>query len=503
MGNSATAYPQGSDAIHYNPAGLALVKQSFEQYKLQGGFFEHSGSVSGSAPGRSYHPIAGFEDDPLLQGKQTRSVSVDSPSVYLPFFDHVTLPFLLAPGHGFVNRTEDGGFTYGNSMFALQVFGYKRDKDNIAAFNGQQFGITRIAYFNPSIGFELVDDLYIGASVGFSWQGLGITTRTRSVVSSIANLAGLVDGLGQLLGPDALGDLGSLSPYNDVGTLQLELEDPLSLAFTVGLLWQPTPWLSFGATYQSQGESELEGDFNIEYTSGYQRLMQTLQPADGLLTTVADGGSIAAKARQSGKVTADYTQPQWASLGVSALLTPSLRANLDIKWVDYSVLEEIRFKFDSNIDYLVLASVVNQLAEAGYGKLGGDFADPDEMRLQRQYQAVVDWSVGIEYQHNDNIKLRAGYEPRSSSIPEDRQDLLIPIGEATLYTIGIGYRCDRNTDIDFAFGYMSSQIKIQPGESRNANSSLEGDVVYNPYRDLKIDHKITAYIFTLAYSTHF
>lgn len=502
MGNTATAYPHGSDAIHYNPAGLALIKNEFEQYKLQAATFEHQGTVSGSGPGRSYNPIPGFEEEPILQGQQSLDVSVETPSVYLPFFGHVTLPFLIAPGHGFATRSQNEKFVFANSMFAVQIFGYEREEDNIAAFNGQQFGITRLAYFNPSIGFELQENLYVGGSIGFSWQGLGITTRTRSAVSTIANLAGLVDGLAGAF-PDIAAELGDLSPYNDVGTLAIEVEDPLSVAFTLGILWHPTPWLSIGAAYSSEGKAHMDGEFTMEYTESFQQLMTTLQPADGLLAVVADGGTIEATHRQSGKVKADFTQPQWASMGVSVLLTPRFRANLDVKWVDYDVLEELRFEFDQNLDYLVLASVVNQTADLYYGQLGGDFADPDELRLQRQYESVVDWSVGFEYQFNDNLKLRAGYEPRSSSIPEQRQDLLIPMGEAKLYTLGFGYRLEQNTELDVGFGYLVSEIHIDPGESRNSNSSLEGDVVYNPYRDLAIDHRLDAYIFTMTYSTHF
>jgi len=145
MANSATAYIRGPDAIHYNPAALALVETKYEQYKLQMGFFDYEGTVSGAAPGRTFDPLsnADYLDDPLLQGEQSRDVSVESPSVYLPFFGHTPLPFLVAPGYGFALRggTHDQ-FVFANSAFAVQIFGYERDMDNIAAFNGQRFGIT-------------------------------------------------------------------------------------------------------------------------------------------------------------------------------------------------------------------------------------------------------------------------------------------------------------------------------------------------------------------------
>lgn len=503
MGNTATASIRGPDAIHYNPAALALVESRYEQFKVQGAFFTYEGSVSGAAPGRSFEPVSNpaFLDEPVLQGEVSREVEVDSPSVYLPFFGHTRLPFLVAPGYGFALRggTQDQ-FVFANSAFAVQIFGYERDMENVAAYNGQRFGITRLAYFNPSIGMELTDNLYFGGSIGFSWQGLGVTTRTRSVLNTVGDLNALAANLASQAGLQL--DLG-LNPYNDVGVLEVEAEDPLSVAYTLGLLWEPRNWLSIGAAYQSEGKSRMTGDYSLSYTPSFNALMLGLQPVDNVLA-VLDGGNISGAMAQTGKVAIDFTQPQWASVGVSMLMTPDWRVNVDVKWVDYSVLQELVFEFDQELDYLVLASVVNTLANSYTGgQIGGDYANPDELRLQRRYEAVVDVSIGVEYRYNDNLMLRAGYEPRSSSIPDERQDLLIPIGDADLYTVGFGYRLGKDSRMDAGFGYLVSDINIEPGASRNVNSTLEGDVVYNPYRGLKVEHRLEAYIFSLSYSTYF
>ncbi|MDY6919281.1 MAG: outer membrane protein transport protein [Pseudomonadota bacterium] len=320
MGNSITAAIRGPDAIHYNPAALALVENRYEQYKVQGAFFHHEGEVSGAGPGRTFDPMsnADFLDDPLLEGKTSRPVEVETPSVYLPFFGHSPLPFLIAPGYGFALRggTQDQ-FVFANSAFAVQIFGYERDMDNVAAFNGQRFGITRLAYFNPSIGFQLAENLYIGGSIGFSWQGLGVTTRTRSVLNTVGELSALLGNLESQLG---LGLDLNPNPYNDVGVLEVEAEDPLSTAFTVGLLWQPREWLSIGAAYQSEGKVRMTGDYSLTYTEAFQELMQGLQPAQSVLG-IFDGGTISGVGKQTGSVAIDFIQPQWASLGISMLVT--------------------------------------------------------------------------------------------------------------------------------------------------------------------------------------
>lgn len=496
LGNSITARPPGTDAIHYNPAGLALLRNEYQQYKLQSAFFRHEGSVSGQAPGVPFVPSEQPEhrQDPILQGETSRPVGVESVSVFLPFFDHVKLPFLMAPGYGFAIRFKDKNYVFANSALTLQAFGYARDEDNVGAFNGQQFGITRIAYFNPTIALNLSDDWLVGASIGFSWQGLGIKNRTRTVLHSLGEINALVDAL------DPGGALGlDLAPYTDVGTLEIEVQDPLSVAYTLGVLWQPLPWFSWGLTYQSPGKARMSGDFRITYADDFNSTMLRLQPAQGLLAFI-DGGPISGEKMQSGSVELEYTHPQWMATGISLLLTPQVRVNVDLKWIDYSVTDQLEFQFDRNLDYLSLSSAVNNIFR---DNVGGDYSDPDVLRLPRDFQDVTDWSVGVEYYYNDALTLRAGYEPRSSVIPENRQDLLIPIGDADLVGLGVGYRMDARSQLDVALGYLVTRIDIKPGESRNSTSTIEGDSVYNPYRGMRVKHQLEAFIFTLAYSKHF
>lgn len=496
MGNSITARPPGTDAIHYNPAGLALLKNEFKQYKLQTAIFRHEGSVSGESPGVPFVAAEQLEhrQDPVLQGETSRSVEVESVSVFLPGIDHLELPFLIAPSYGVAHRSNDHGYVFANSVLTLQAFGYARNKDNVGAFNGQQFGITRIAYFNPTLALNLTDNFFIGGSVGVSWQGLGLKNRTRTVLHTLGEINTLVDSL------DPNGTLGlDLSPYTDVGTLEIKVQDPFSPAFTLGMLWQPLPWVSWGLTYQSEGKAQMSGDFRITYTDKFNSTMLRLQPAEQLLALI-DGGPISGDKEQSGSVEMEYTHPQWIATGISLLVTPRVRFNMDVKWIDYSVTEQLEFQFDQTLDYLSLSSAVNQLFQKN---VGGDYTDPNVLRLPRHFQDVTDWSIGMEYYYNDVLTLRAGYEPRSSVIPENRQDLLIPIGDANLYGLGVGYRMDAHSQLDMALGYLVTKIDIKPGESRNSTSTIEGDSVYNPFRGMHVQHKMEALIFTLAYSIHY
>ncbi|MCG8317672.1 MAG: outer membrane protein transport protein [Pseudomonadales bacterium] len=104
---------------------------------------------------------------------------------------------------------------------------------------------------------------------------------------------------------------------------------------------------------------------------------------------------------------------------------------------------------------------------------------------------------------HDNLVLRAGYEPRTSAIPDDRVDLFAPLSDAKLYTIGFGYQLDKDSRIDAAFGYLESSYTAKAGQSDNLNSTTPGHIVYNPYAFLDVSASVSAYMFTFSYEEKF
>ena len=154
MANAVTARPPGTDAIHFNPAGLARIKNELTQYKLQLAYTAFEGSVSGRAPGEPFDAIEDdqYSQDPLLQGQQSRPIEVSSSNIYLPIFGHVELPFVIAPGYGFALRSSNNQFVFANSAVMVAAGGFRRDSDNVAAYAGEKVGQTTLAYFNPHRG---------------------------------------------------------------------------------------------------------------------------------------------------------------------------------------------------------------------------------------------------------------------------------------------------------------------------------------------------------------
>lgn len=496
LANAVTARPPGTDAIHFNPAGLASVRNELTQYKIQLATMRLEGTISGEAPGQ---PFGGIQDpayaqDPLLQGQLSRPVSSTASNLFLPFWGHVEMPFLAVPGYGKAFRLQRRSLVFANSAVAISSAGFRRDETNIGAYNGYKMGQLTLAYLNPTLAFDLGERVHVGISVGLAWTGLGISTNLRSVVQSLAQVDTLLNAL------DPTGNLEvSISPYSDVGQLELELEDPLVITTTLGLLWDVTDWLTLGLTYRSPGNAKMKGDYQVRYQEDFLDTVTTLQSA-GALLLVLDGEQLAGEPIQRGKLRSESTVPQTLSGGLSVLITPRLRANLDVRWVDYSVIDQIELHYDQPVDYLSVASMINFLFRDSVD--GFDWVDPRTKRLRRNYQDIVDWALGIEYQYSHRLQLRIGIEPRTSPIREQWMDLMQPLGDAWYYGAGFGYVLEEGT-LDVGLGYMKTDILLAPGESRIANSMTEGETNSVMFRGMRIAHTAQAFVVAASYSKRF
>lgn len=446
MANAVTARPPGTDAIHFNPAGLARIKNELTQYKLQLAYTAFEGSVSGRAPGEPFDAIEDdlYSQDPLLQGQQSRPIEVSSSNIYLPIFGHVELPFVIAPGYGFALRSSNNQFVFANSAVMVAAGGFRRDSDNVAAYAGEKVGQTTLAYFNPTVAFQLTDNI-------------------------------------------------------DVGWLELEMEDPLVVTSTVGLLWHPRPWLSFGVSYRSPGKARLNGEYHVRYKNDFLNTLTTLQPASDAFPLL-DGTALEAAPTQSGKASTELNIPQTLSTGVSVQVMPRLRVNIDLRWVDFSVINQVDTHYENPIDYLTVASMVNHIFKDQLD--GFDWADPTVTRTRKKFDDVVDWSLGMEYQYNDKLVLRWGVEPRTTPISEQWMDLVQPLDDAYFFGAGFGLTL-KNGQLDVGVGYMKSDIRLEPGTSRVTNSTTEGETNSLYYRGLLIEHTMETVMFSVAYLKHF
>ena len=498
MAHAVTADPPGVDSIHFNPAGLAKIEGRQQQLKLLAAHItfeaEFGPQTVDPAINEAYESVSGqpYPSDPL----DGRKSSTSDPVLMLPGAGLTPVPFLVVPFGGIAIEDPNYGWTFATAVYSPQAIGYERAEDDPGAFQGQEVGISRITYFSPSVGFHFNDELMIGASIGFSWQGLGIKTKFRAPETTVAFLEDFSVDLTQA----GLDLLQSIGPYTEVGTLELEMEDALSLSFNLGVLWEPTEWISFGWVYQSESKSDLEGEYQMTYGDRWLAMTGGLADLNPVVSLLNDGVPLNAERVEKGDISLEYIVPAHMSFGTSVKLLPDLKVNFDVKWVDYDAWDSLDFQFSNPVDFL---SVSNIIYKFGPSLGDGDNADPDIMRIKRSYESVWSWAIGFEYQLDDNTVIRWGYEPRESVVPDDRVDLLAPIAYADLYTVGFGIQLDAYSRFDAAFGYLHSEFDAKAGESENMNSTKPGRVVYNPYAFLDVSNETNAYLFAISYDSKF
>jgi len=514
LGNAVTADPPGIDSIHFNPAGLAKIKGRQREIKLLVADMNletkfGSPTEPTDAVKQAYYNIRqdNTTDTACYQTNDINgcwgydpvantTTSSGDPVIMLPSAGITDVPVLAIPMGGIAFEDASNGWTFGTAVYVPQGVGFTRDPNSSGAYEGMTVGVTRLTYFSPTIAIQVTDNLSIGVGINFSYQGLGIETNIRAPMTTtkfLGDLQDLPQNIQDLLG----GALKVIAPYDTVGTLSMEMQDYLSVGFNFGLLWEPNDWLAFGMSYQSETTSHLTGDYTMVNSDAFYATTTSLHTSGlDMLLPIIDGATFNAQKVESGTVKLDYITPQNISFGTSIRVLPSLKVNADLKWVNYSVWDTLDFRYSNKMDFLSFASSVNYLA-------GLDYADPKVMRISRYYDDVWSVAVGAEYAVNDNLVVRAGYEPRTSAIPHDRTDLLFPIGDADLYTVGFGMQLDSNTEISAALGYLVSTTNTAACESRNANDCIQGDVVYNPYYSIPFKNKTTAYLLNMAFDQKF
>lgn len=511
LGNAVTADPPGVDSIHYNPAGLTQLKG--RQYNLK----VLAASMTFKVEFGGYDDLTqalvdlnGYNDVSAYQTSETSTIGLR-----IPYTEGITewpLPVLILPLGGASFNPPDSDVTYATAVYAPMAAGYVRDDDDPARFMGQHMSLAKITYFSPSFGVQLTDRFSVGASLGFSWQGVTAKTQIRVPNMALAFGENLTrDFQSQGLCPE-LGDpepfinfcgtdpsVSRLGPFTDVTSLEFDAETPLVPNFNVGWLWQVTDWLSWGMVYQFESKGDLDGYYRLEYNDEWVNFFDGIYQS-GLYSVITSlvafptgqADSPHGRGIETGEAKLEIITPAHFATGVSVQLTPKWKLNIDAKWTDWAVWDGLKVEFDQALDFTKLATLVSPYSEL------------EELTIPRHYESVWNWAFGVEYQYSNRLALRAGYEPRKSSIPDDKQDVLLPLGDAELYSFGFEWLMPGDQILEVGIGYVKASADVPAGSSTNANSSDHfNNFIYNSYAGTDFSSSMNAYLFELSYTAPF
>ncbi|AXY57712.1 long-chain fatty acid ABC transporter [Acinetobacter chinensis] len=514
MGNAVTADPPGISAIHFNPAALAKIDglQTDVQGILANFDIKRQFSVP---PG---YNVFGYSDDPMVCNdgpevatdfctdyKGTVNGDVEYVSLYVPVLKKIVdlgegIP-MAAPTAAIAYKPPGSKATFATAMYAPLVAGFGAEDGNPGNYMGQQVALERITYLSPSFGYQVNDELSIGASFGMSYQAIALKTDLR-FPNELIGMLRMIDEV--ICTPfkenqDIITDIlllgmcntqEGMNPFGRFGRMDVSMEQSLSPSYNLGVLWEPTEEFSFGMVYQSSAKMRLKGKYNIDNANAPRELIKGLMssPTGQILAAILGfPGNV--PATEAGLVSMDFEYPAHFQAGIKYKVMPDLQVNFDVGWTDFKAWDKFKFEFDRQISALKIA------------KLLSAYVGDTSLALPLGFESPWSWGIGVEYSATDRLKLRAGYEPRASAIPDDKRNTMVPINNAQLFGLGLGYRFDADTDIDLSVGFLRSNDKIPANSSSLANQTGVNNLLLNPYAGLNVKTDTKATVLGISYRT--
>lgn len=513
MANAVTADPPGIMSIHYNPAGLTRLKGRRMELTFLGANFSVENTFT-APPG---YNVFGYSDDPVVcadppndgssvchQFKQGKS-SVTGVSLYIPIIDKMINlppgPLIAGPLPAFSITPPGSKFTFATATYLPMAAGMYRDDDDPGRFMGKRMALERITYLSPSVGYKINDAWSVGASIGFSYQAIALDTdfRAPNMLLGFArtlheNVCAPFRGESNLAMDIFLFGIcrpeKGLGPFDSLASMQVSMTQRLSPSWNIGVLWEPNDWFAWGAVWHSEAKTHMSGKYDIKLSQGAQDTLNGIGSSPtGAIGLAVLGLPSHVEGEYIGQLNMDLTIPAHFQTGIMIKPIPRLQLDVDFTWSDYSKWKAFQFQFDRPNPMLSLARLFSPRSTSSslYFPLG--------------FQSSWNLAFGAQYDLTSRISLRAGYEPRASAIPTGRRNPMVPINKARYYSVGLGYKWDKDTEIDLAFATVRSHDQIPADTSGLANKEGLNNLIYNPYAGLNIETNTVINIFGLSFRT--
>ncbi len=193
--------------------------------------------------------------------------------------------------------------------------------------------------------------------------------------------------------------------------------------FNLGAIYQATEDTRIGLAYRSKVEQELEG--------------RSKSPLVAALNT---------------KVKADLTLPETFSISAFSQLNDTWDLMGDVTWTRWSRFKTLRIDFAN--------------------------ATPDSVTSEN-WENTMRYSVGVNYNYNDAIKLRAGLAYDEEAIKDEFRTARIPGNDRKWVSLGASYQITPASKFDIGYSHLFlSDAKVDDDQTSAAegfNGRLLGD----------------------------
>ena len=288
---------------------------------------------------------------------------------------------------------------------------------------------------NPVVSYRLTDRLSIAG--GFSFLYLDSTLKNN---------------INQTAAYELVHKRPSAGPLKDIN--QKFEGEGWGYGFNLGLLFKATEYISFGATYRSQIDVDVEGRATFDNVIQDPYMAYTFRDTDG---------------------TSDISLPAQATFGIAVTPWDSLVVEVGGRWEDWSSTDELKIKLDT--------PVLGQSSNI----------------TPRDWKSTWSYNIGGQYQINESFNLSAGYLYAKDAVPGSTFEPLVPDTDAHLFTLGAGWTTGSWT-INTAFGYEHHE----KGKKDNSlGDPLGSAAAGSPTGTANGTYKADIYLSSLSFSYRF
>ena len=325
--------------------------------------------------------------------------------------------------HGYGAAPLGDRVTAGLGVYAPYGLETEWPADGEEAFDGRFLGYDnslQTVYVQPTAAVHLTDRLSVG---GGPLLALGRVELNQRLDLSSQPVPGTELTFGQLGVPFHTG-------FADAN---LDADWSTGFGANIGLRYEPTERISLGARYLTPVEIDYSGDATFEQVS------TGLVLPDNNPLGLPGGTSVDALLQQEGVfdeggpladqgVQTSITMP--GQLVVGAAVRPLPRLELEADWVytQWAAFDTVRLEF-------------------------GQQQTPDDVQVEN-YDDTHGVHAGLEYSATDRIDVRAGYFWNEPASPDAVVTPLLPEGERTQGTVGIGWEATPRLQFDVAYQFL-------------------------------------------------
>ncbi len=322
--------------------------------------------------------------------------------------------------------------------------GRETETDNSLHFPSTLY-ITHALDPKWSVGVGIFSPFGLASEWDGAWEGRYLATHSKlsslcvnPVISyRLSSKLTLAAGVNLLYLDTDLENAVNLSPYglND-GFRSFEGDDTV-WGFNAGMRFQMTDTVSFGASYRSGYEVDLDGDIAFDLPVEGATLIRQYLPDTSAMASI--------------------DLPQVAFVGMAWQVHPQLILETGFLWEGWSDYETVTTKFDTPI-----------------------FGMTSDV-LIKNWKDTITVNLGGEYFLSDRYTFRAGYIYRENAVPDETFEPSLPDADAHLFALGGDLHWSTNYTLSFAYVYerQKSRDKVNfLGDplGGNANGTYRSDI---------------------------